>query len=98
MAEYIDIDSPVELVTVHGRQFTGTIRRILNTSALDYNTVVMEPPRDGKWIKADGFDYYRCSCCSTIWDSSIACNFRVLCCPTCGARMTGRIEDASENL
>ena len=92
MAEYIDLDTPLELKAVWGstyKPYTSTLRELLDVNHIPYTAADVRPVVRGKWepvvaANEDGSPYQagiRCSeCCHfDVWEF----NF----CPNCGANM-----------
>jgi hypothetical protein len=87
MAEYIDLDTPLELKAVWGntyKPYTSTLRELLDTNHIPYTAADVRPVVRGKWSRIDyephGHDY-KCSACE--WKNDMPTLF----CPKCGARM-----------
>ena len=88
MAEYIDLDTPLELYVDRGgfyRQQITTLRELLNTNKIPYTAADVRPVVRGQWAQVMGkYDWMvKCSRCNGVpLETS---NF----CPNCGADMRG---------
>ena len=85
MAEYIDIDTPLELKVVWGqtyKPYTSTLRELLDVNSIPYTTADVRPLVRGKW-EYISFMTVKCSNCKEIFHELECDNF----CPNCGAQM-----------
>ena len=91
MAEYIDIDTPLELKVVWGNTFkpyTSTLRELLDTNHIPYTAADVRPVVRGKWKDAmqscNDSPHVKCSVCGEYyWRYFKKFNF----CPNCGTDM-----------
>lgn len=95
MADYIDIDAPIDFaVYERNRRITATLRQLLESNNAKYQTADVRPVVRGKWKVSVHKTYYdvSCSVCGinsffqvNEKDSVSYANF----CPNCGADMRG---------
>ena len=95
MAEYIDLDTPLELKAVWGstyKPYTSTLRELLDVNHIPYTAADVRPVVRGKWKVSVHKTYYdvSCSVCGINSffqvdekDSVSYANY----CPNCGANM-----------
>ena len=91
MAEYIDLDTPLELYVDRGgfySQKITTLRELLDTNKIPYTAADVRPVVYGKWIKyaPHNSDMMICSECEKYWilDGD---QYDYHYCPNCGADM-----------
>ena len=89
MAEYIDIDAPIDVaVYQRNRRIQVTLRQILESNDAKYECADVRPVVRGKWIDAvqscHDSPHVKCSVCGEYyWRYFNKFNF----CPNCGADM-----------
>ena len=91
MAEYIDIDAPIDVaVYQRNRRIQVTLRQILESNDAKYECTDGVERKTGKWIDVDDYSNIISGSCSACgWqahlyeDDVVGMNF----CPNCGADM-----------
>lgn len=94
MAEYIDIDAPIDVaVYQRNRRIQVTLRQILESNDSQYQAADVRPVVRGKWIdrydKYYGWNMWACSACGeefVLTDGTPDMNEYHFC-PNCGADM-----------
>lgn len=100
MAEYIDLDTPLELYVTHGgfcKKRISTLRDLLDTNRITYTVADVRPVVRGIWEKQDAnlvwndaglyAAAYKCNRCGEL--NIAETNF----CPNCGSDNRGRKAD-----
>jgi len=87
MAEYIDIDAPIDVaVYQRNRRIQVTLRQILESNDAKYEAADMRPVVRGKWEHLTMDKHSQtCSACRTIYYNILDYPFNF--CPNCGADM-----------
>ena len=103
MAEYIDLDTPLEAYRLRGNQhdpISTTLRELLDFNKIPYTAADVAPVRHGRWNEEspdalDGDSVYVCSVCGETWTliEGTPLDNNMHYCPNCGAKMQG---DANE--
>lgn len=98
MAEYIDIDMPLDVFTLNGKSyklFSTTLREFLECNEIPYKAADVVPVRHGRWVKKhdDVCYWHECSECGEKspkdqWKNQWLSSY----CPNCGAKMDGKSE------
>ena len=99
MAEYIDIDAPIDFAVYERNiRITATFRQFLEINDAKYQAADVVPVRHGKWVKATGMmppEYcglHICSECGHYAGKKPPYGGREMLsdyCPRCGADMRG---------
>ena len=86
MADYIDLDTPLELYVDRGgfyRQQITTLRELLNINKIPYTAADVRSVVRARWNTVK-YPLYECSNCGAVYqDVGYGFNF----CPNCGADM-----------
>ena len=92
MAEYIDLDTPLEVYRYYGSKYepiSTTLRELLDFNKMPYTVADVQPVRHGRWIKTIGENGVtsacRCNLCGFEDNRFSLFNY----CPNCGAKMDG---------
>ena len=100
MAEYIDIDAPIDVaVYQRNRRIQVTLRQILESNDAKYERADVRPAVRGKWIDRDddyyGWNMWACSACGeefVLTEGTPDMNEYHFC-PNCGADMRGKADE-----
>lgn len=104
MAEYIDIDAPIDVAIYRrNKRVQITIRQLLESNGVKYECSDVVERKKGKWQITDAYPHnVYCSECHkkfaqthwAVWeDGSLPRNF----CPNCGADMRGERDDRGQS-
>lgn len=96
MAEYINLDTPLEMYRLRGNQrepISTTLRELLDFNKIPYTAADVAPVRHGRWMLMEypyGQKTYICSECKDDdwWNRRYAYGDERYC-PNCGAKMDG---------
>lgn len=91
MAEYIDLDTPLEVYVARGgycEKKITSLRELLDVNHLRYEIADVRIVEHGKWIDDAGGD--SCSVCGMTFNDLHPLYDRARYCPNCGATMEGR--------
>lgn len=89
MADYIDLDTPLELKVVWGntyKPYTSTLRELLDVNHIPYTAVDVATAKHGRWNYHDSFAL-ECSNCGWINYHNMGVPNAFKYCPNCGASM-----------
>ena len=92
MAEYIDLDTPLELKVVRGstyKPYTSTLRELLDVNHIPYTAADVRPVVRGTWVGIDDFPHedWECDNCGcVVGNTDDPWNYYHYC-PNCGACM-----------
>lgn len=89
MAEYIDIDAPIDVaVYQRNRRIQVTLRQILKSNDAKYERADVRPAVRGKWTHRKSKLYTMCSACGYGYSNSHYHEVeKFKFCPNCGAMM-----------
>lgn len=86
MAEYIDLDTPLEVKVAWGstyKPYTSTLRELLDVNHIPYTAADVRSVVRARWNTVK-YPLYECSNCGAVYqDVGYGFNF----CPNCGADM-----------
>jgi hypothetical protein len=75
MAEYIDLDTPLEVKVARGntyKPYTSTLRELLDVNHIPYTAADVEEKRTGKWVKVSYVE--RSAFGRAIWHKTFQCS------------------------
>ena len=91
MAEYIDLDTPLEAYRLRGNQrdpISTTLRELLDFNKIPYVAADVAPVRHGRWErKEDPYGFFDTIPVCSVCDCTTKWREEYLYCPNCGAKM-----------